>query len=161
MKDKKQPVRCRAERENEKRYREVKRAFAEGEMPLLLRRYLLACGSLSVPTYTGADEEGANEASGEARGKRGERRSRLPNPAGFCRFLDLDRRAFSRLEGDFPGEVGKILAVFEDEALNSEISASILGLYLRSLLGDKDEEEARADGGISVTFDHDILSDGR
>jgi hypothetical protein len=152
----KMPI-CRAERENEKRYTEVKRAFADGDMPLLLRRYLLACSSPSVAAYPGDDEE--DGPAFERRGKRTDSRPRLPNPAGFCRFLDLDSGAFQRLLEEFPTEVGRILAVFEDEALNSELSASVLGLYLKALLGD-DERETNA-GGISVTFDHDILSDGR
>ena len=161
MKDTKASEQCRAERENERRYEEVKRAFAAGEMPLLLRRYLLSCGSPSVPAYCSVDEKNGEEGMEERKGKKTESRSRLPNPAGFCRFLDLDRGAFLRLFEDFPLEVGRILAVFEDEALNSSLSASVLGLYLRSLLGEKDEETARGDGTISVTFDHDILSDGR
>ena len=158
MKDTGKAAICRAERNNEKRYKEVRRAFRDGDMQVLLGRYLHACLTPIDYGYADADD-GESPADAGKRSKRGEGRGRLPNPAGFCRFLGLDRGAFFRLGEEFPTEVGKILAVFEDEALNSELSASVLGLYLRSLLGG-DEREAE-ESGISVTFDHDILADGR
>jgi len=64
------------------------------------------------------------------------------------------------LAKEFPSEVGRMRAVFEDEALNSAIPASVLGFYLKYLIGEGDSTE-EAGGDIVVSFAHDILSDGR
>ena len=56
-------------------------------------------------------------------------------------------------------------AVFEDEALNAGVSASVLTLYLRGRL-DYGERHGAEDGGdrdgapLKVVFEHDVLDDG-
>ena len=138
-------------------------------MPLLLKRYLAYCGV--AEGINGADaisfgeqEHGDDGKTGEKGAKKAEKKMlRLPNPAGFCRFLELDRDAFMRLEEKFPTEIGRMRAVFEDEALNSGLSATVLGFYLKDLLGaiPRDTEEGTEGGDITVCFAHDILKDGQ
>lgn len=143
----------RAERLHEKRLTEIRREFSAGRMSLLLGRYLAYCG-----VGEACEEDGESEKRTE---KSGKAVKRLPNPAGFCRFYSLDREDFTVLSREFPKEIGRMRAVFEDEALNSAIPASVLGFYLKDLLG---TEAATGDGGegsIVVSFEHDILSDGR
>lgn len=149
-----------AELMHERRYKEVKREFAKGNATRLLSKYLRFC-------FRGEEDGGAKGDGGgvppKAQSGKKERR-RLPNPAGFCRFLGLSSDAYHRLECEFPTEAGRLYAVFLDEALNSDLSATMLGFYLRHLLGEgidgeDDREESR--GGVVVTFEHDIFSDGR
>ena len=145
--------RTRAERLHEKRLLEIRREFAAGRMSLLLGRYLAYCGIGEE-----REEDGESEKRTE---KSGKAVKRLPNPAGFCRFYSLDREDFSVLSREFPQEIGRMRAVFEDEALNSAIPASVLGFYLKDLLGTGEAERSDGDGSIVVSFEHDILSDGR
>lgn len=150
--------RSHAEVEYEKRYDEVRSAFAAGQMPSLLERYLMECGACTTRDGVGKDGE-----------RNVKKARRLPNPAGFCRFLGLSREAFSELFLEFPHEAGRICAVFEDEALNSDLPASILSLYLKYLLtggaeiprGTEEDAGENGEGAILVTFEHDILTDGR
>ena len=154
----------RAERLHERRYREIRREFREGNMMTLLEQYLSSCGRGSCDR----DGEGGEDAAVSAKAKRSPKRERsaLPNPAGFCRFFGISRDAYLRLECEFPTEVGRMRAVFEDEALNSDLPASVLGFYFKCFLGidggdGKPTEEKPERGGLLVTFEHDILSDGR
>lgn len=169
--EKKRRVRTRAEIEHDRRFREVRREFAEGRMPLLLRRYLAHCGhdeAVLLPEAECGEVEPSETVGDPVRSCGDKRRTArsdtkaLPNPAGFCRFLELEREAYARLEAEFPTEAGRMRAVFEDEALNSGLPATVLGFYLKYLLGAEGEDEAAEKvGDIFVSFDHDILSDGR
>ena len=153
-------ARSRAEILHERRYREVRREFAEGKMPLLLRRYLAFCGVDGNEVPYDSEEGAVKRSSSAGRAPRG----RIPNPAGFCRFLELERDAYKRLEAEFPTEAGRMRAVFEDEALNAEMPASVLGFYLKYLLTEEAETiptEGREGGEVIVAFQHDILADGR
>ena len=171
----KRTVRTRAELLHERRLREVRKEFASGNMPLLLRRYLAFCGvdptseydtEEALPAHPGTVTEGkSKKTSGSGVHAASQRRGkpRLPNPAGFCRFLELEREAFGLLEEEFPVEIGRMRAVFEDEALNSELSPSVLGFYLKLLLGDGAEvpQDGEEDCRVTVAFEHDILTDGK
>lgn len=151
--------RTRAEVLHERRISHVRKLFAGGRMSELLDGYLRHCG---VGEAVGPEEGEAEGGKSGRRSAHGERRTRLPNPAGFCRYLSIERSAFGRLESEFPTEIGQIRAVFEDEALNSELSASVLGFYLKYLVGTEEREGGETDGGeILVSFEHDILADGR
>ena len=89
---------------------------------------------------------------------------RLPNVAGFCRFTETTLSDFERLRHTRPEVHGAICAALEDEALNSEMSASILSAYLKLRLGysgESDEATRVADTGqIRLIFDHDAFEDG-
>ena len=62
-------------------------------------------------------------------------RSRFPNLAGFCRKLKIGMAALERLSVEYPEEYGALLSLFEDEALNSSQSATILSAYMKEHLG--------------------------
>lgn len=86
------------------------------------------------------------------------KKSILPNVAGFCRFCGAGREDLENLRNRFPREYGALISVFEDEALNSELSSTTLAYYMKNMLGSDDSEEM----GIPVIrFEHDILSDGQ
>ena len=83
---------------------------------------------------------------------------RLPNLAGLCRYLDISVEAFSRLPECYHEQIAKIRDALEDEALNSGLPPSLLGSYLKRLLGD--ESTPDCDGELVVVFDHDAAKDG-
>ncbi|MBE6612025.1 MAG: hypothetical protein E7632_06000 [Ruminococcaceae bacterium] len=53
------------------------------------------------------------------------------NVAGFCRFAGISVAEFLSLKRRFPGEFENAGAYFEDAALNSGATASLVGMYLR------------------------------
>ncbi len=60
-------------------------------------------------------------------------------------------------------EYDALLAVFEDEALNSGLSPTVVSAYLKHRLGygEKTEEKtAVASEGVKLIFEHDIFEDG-
>lgn len=82
---------------------------------------------------------------------------RLPNLAGLCRYLGISVEDFGQLPESYHGQVAKIRDALEDEALNSNLSPSLLGSYLKHRLGyDSTEHE----GELVVIFDHDANTDG-
>ena len=83
---------------------------------------------------------------------------RLPNLAGLCRYLDISVEEFSRLPECYHEQIAKIRDALEDEALNSGLPPSLLGSYLKRLLGD--ESTPDHDGELTVVFDHDAAKDG-
>ena len=103
---------------------------------------------------------------GRGEGSDGKRKNagRIPNVAGFCRFTHSTLSDFERLRNTRPEVHGALCAALEDEALNSEMSASILSVYLKLRLGYSGEE--KNDVGITDTgqlrliFDHDAYEDG-
>ncbi len=89
----------------------------------------------------------------------------LPNIAGFCRSLGVGVSEFEGLRSSHPEIHSALCAVFEDEALNSRVSPSVLALYLRGRLdyGDRrgsEEEKKEVDAPLTVVFEHDVLDDG-
>lgn len=142
--------RLRAEILHERRLRAVERAFSGGKMTELLDKYVDACREESAA--------GEERAGGDTRRGAVKRSAKIPNPAGFCRFLGIEEAAYQRLEREFPTEAGRMRAVFLDEAFNASLSPSVLSLYLKFFFGS--EEETGSEEGISVTFEHDILADG-
>lgn len=116
-------------------------ALAErGLLPELVEQYVLDC-----IRRTQAEER---------------KKSILPNVAGFCRFCGVGREELEGLRDKFPREYGALLSVFEDEALNSDLSSATLAYYLKNMLGNEDETETEK-GATVIRFEHDILSDGK
>ena len=101
-----------------------------------------------------------------ADGEGGKRKNagRIPNVAGFCRFTHTTLSDFERLRSTRPEVHGALCAALEDEALNSEMSASILSVYLKLRLGyaGETEEVSRVTdtGQLRLIFDHDAYEDG-
>ncbi len=89
---------------------------------------------------------------------------KLPNQAGFCRFLGCGVHAFSKFATEYPELADWLCAVFEDEVLNAERSPTLLNSYLKRRLGYteyKKEKEDDPDGGaLRLVFEHNILEDG-
>lgn len=82
---------------------------------------------------------------------------RVPNMAGFCRFLGMSAARLRELTAKMPEQAGQLQALFEDEALNSKLAPSLLSSYLKARLGYGEE---RGDGDLQITFSHDIMKDG-
>ncbi len=76
------------------------------------------------------------------------------NVAGFCRFAGISVGEFLSLKRKFPREFESAGAYFEDAALNSGATATLVGMYLREygFWGAPTEDE--------VVCDHDMLADG-
>lgn len=88
---------------------------------------------------------------------------KIPNIAGFCRYLGISASRFGELTAEHPEEAGQIRDVFEDEAINSDMPASLLGSYLKARLGYGDTAAPGTDteaGQLRLIFEHDILGDG-
>ena len=114
-------------------------ALAErGLLPEIVEQYVLEC-----IRRTRAEER---------------KKSILPNIAGFCRFCGLGREDLEGLRKKFPQEYGALLSVFEDEALNSDLSSTALAYYMKNMLGGESGED---EGSTVIRFEHDILSDGQ
>ncbi len=89
---------------------------------------------------------------------------KLPNLAGFCRFLGCGIAEFERLRKYAPDLAEQIRTSLEDELLSGATSATLLSLYLKKRLG-YEEEDGNAGSEISagtmrLIFDHDIKEDG-
>ncbi len=90
-------------------------------------------------------------------------KERMPNLAGFCRHARLGGKAVERLRRDFPEHYSELCLIFEDEALNADIPASILTAYLKKRLNydDRAEESPPCEvGTLKLIFEHDVLKDG-
>ena len=137
----------------------LKTACESCELDKLAENYIIFC-------HTSEEKREETEREGTQKKKKSsEPTSRFPNVAGFCRYLGIGHKEYERLSNKYPEEFEKLSAILEDEALNSEISASVLTAYLKKRLGyadtdgsNKNEVEA---GQIRLVFDHDILADGK
>ncbi len=79
-------------------------------------------------------------------------------------MLGIGVSTLKKLESRFPDQYGAMLALFEDEALNSAQSASILSAYMKEHLGFGEKKEGGAIlpvGDIKLVFEHDISEDGK
>ena len=85
----------------------------------------------------------------------------FPNLAGFCRYLRISTGEFEKLSREYPLLCGRILTVLEDEALNSELSPTLLSAYLKKRIGyDGSMQTQYPAEQIKVSFEHDIFEDG-
>lgn len=90
---------------------------------------------------------------------------RFPNMAGFCRHLGVGVEGFRLMMKERQDEYDLLCAVFEDEALNSGLSPTLLGAYLKRHFGygEKSGNEAASScelEQIKLVFEHDIDEDG-
>ena len=76
------------------------------------------------------------------------------NVAGFCRFAGISVAEYLAMRRRIPVEFESAGAYFEDAALNSGATASLVGMYLREygFWGRTSEEE--------LECDHDSYGDG-
>lgn len=85
---------------------------------------------------------------------------RMPNLAGLCRFLGISMASFERLSESHREQIARIRDALEDEALNSDMSPSLLSGYLKKRLGYGDEDKTEGEDTVVVVFEHDALRDG-
>lgn len=109
-------------------------------------------------------EEYVGECYGSAAAGDGKKqRTRFPNLAGFCRKLGIGTSSMKLLKNEYPEQYGALLSLFEDEALNSSQSPTIITAYMKEHLefGEKKEGSTTLPlGDIKLVFEHDILEDG-
>ncbi len=94
-----------------------------------------------------------------ARGKGGGAH-RFPNFAGLCRYTGAGTSELAVLRREAPREYDRLLAVFEDEALNSPLSPTLLSAYMKKRLLYAEEEAEPPSNQVVWCFEHDILADG-
>lgn len=95
--------------------------------------------------------------------KGAKKRSRFPNLAGLCRYLGTGLDDLRMLKEDYPESYDRLLAVFEDEALNYDASATVLSSYMKKRLlfsSDIEGDKAPTAHGVSYCFEHNIFDDG-
>lgn len=94
----------------------------------------------------------------------GKSKTRFPNFAGFCRYLGVGVEALEDVFKGYPDSYGVLCAVFEDEALNSELSPTVVTAYLKQRLGYGEKQEQVTAScelpELKLVFDHDIFEDG-
>ena len=111
----------------------------------LLQAYLVSCTS-----DTDRDKKSLSS-----------QKASFPNVAGFCRFLGVGIEDLEAIADEYPSLHAQILAVFEDEALNSGLSATLLSAYLKRHLGyDSSSRHSKGASQLQIRFEHDIMEDG-
>ena len=95
----------------------------------------------------------------------GKKNGRFPNLAGFCRFMGCGMNAVEDLRLSHPDAAEYLIAVMEDEALNSPVlSPTVVSAYLKRRLayGEKSISSASQTdcGEMRLIFEHDISEDG-
>lgn len=91
-------------------------------------------------------------------------KERFPNIAGFARSLGVGVDTLKKVQRKYSDQYDAVLALFEDEALNSFKSPTVLTAYLKERLefGEKKEGGATVNAGdIKLIFEHDISEDGK
>ncbi len=120
---------------------------------------LAACGKLTeaVLEYLARCKSVPEEHAAAARSKSASAQ-RFPNFAGFCRHMGAGVSELRTLRREHPKEYDKLLAIFEDEALNSALSPTLLSAYMKKRLMYAEEE--KEDRQVVWCFEHDIIADG-
>ncbi len=87
---------------------------------------------------------------------------KLPNLAGFCRFLGCGSSEIEHWKKEYATMYDRICTILEDEALNFSVpSQTLLNLYLKKRLGYGEETPAEGESeAIRLIFEHDIAEDG-
>ena len=129
----------------ESRECDIERACLEERLDVLAEEYIAFCKSAA---------DGEKKPSKKSAG-------RFPNVAGFCRYFRIGASEYDCLSQKYPAEFEKLGVMFEDEALNSDVSPTILSAYMKKRLGyDRECEREITDGQLKIVFDHNIMEDG-
>lgn len=92
--------------------------------------------------------------------------TRFPNLAGFCRSIGVGIGQIVEMSEKHPDEYGLLCAIFEDEALNSAQSATVVSAYMKERLewGEGEKAKTRSsfnvEDGLKLIFEHNIEEDG-
>jgi len=127
----------------------------EGLLGVMIEEYIFFCNDVAVRE--------ASRALGDAPAKKSAIKAKFPNVAGFCRFMQVGVGEFEELSQSYPAEYEQALSVFEDEALNSDLSSALLSSYMKKrLFYEKPSgvERKGEDSPIKICFEHDIFGDG-
>ena len=116
-----------------------------GKILNLLNEYIIAC---------------ANAQSENAKSQKNAPPSAFPNFAGFCRFLGASVSELEALCEKFPEHYARMLAILEDEALNSKLSPTIVSAYMKKRLGYNKAALPQSSSQLEIKFEHDIFEDG-
>ena len=111
-------------------------------LPELAERYILSCRNSST-------------------GVKG--KDRFANVAGFCRFCGIGLSELSEMKKNYPERYSALCFILEDEALNSELSPTLLASYLKKHLDFTERSEDLSEvnaGQLRLIFEHDIEKDG-
>ena len=128
---------------------EFKRICNKRELIPLAEEYVKSCKAYAQDV----EEKRARSKSGE----------KFPNIAGFARMLGVGVSSIKNIESKWPEQYGALLAIFEDEALNSDKNATILNTYIKERLNFGEKKEGGATlpvGDLQLVFEHDISEDG-
>ncbi len=82
---------------------------------------------------------------------------RIPNLAGYLRFMSMSKNVYEELCKKYPEASELIDLIFEDEALNAntkKISSSVLNLYIKERFG-YGAGEGSGGGDIKVICNHE------
>lgn len=93
----------------------------------------------------------------------GQDQPRLPNMAGFFRWMELSAAAKDHFKKNYPEHFQTVRMIFEDEALNSPLPPSIVSSYMKQyFLNERDTPDPvpEDDSKITLLFEHDIRHDG-
>ncbi len=127
----------------------LSRICKSGILEHIVDEYICSC-------YPKSSESTDNTARSRPRVK-----ARFPNLAGLCRYVGTGLSDLEALRGDYPEEYDKLLAIFEDEALNSEISSTLLSAYLKKRIAYTTCKESTDNSKeVRYSFEHDIFADG-
>ena len=133
----------------------LEEACAGGFIDRMLDEYIRSCESC----------EKAGDECDDGKKKKGKgKQKKFPNIASFCRYYGIGNGRYEKLSREYPEEFGLVRAALEDEALNSELSPTLIAAYLKRRLGYDGQTETESNttgcGSLEVVFEHDILADG-
>lgn len=138
----------------------ISELYNDDRLSFLLDRYIEDCSEQSSEEHTEAVTPSASK-SPRSQKKQSTGRAIFPNVAGFCRYLGIATDELEPLARSNPTLYGRLLTVFEDEALNSSLSPTLLSAYLKKRLGyDSTVPKQSCEGQFEIRFEHDILKDG-
>ena len=118
-----------------------------GKILDLLNEYIIACANTKPITENAKDSKNNSP-------------TLFPNLAGFCRFLKISTLELEELGKKFPDCYSRLLTVFEDEALNSKLSPTIVSAYMKKRLGYDHSTPLQNNSQLEIKFEHDIFKDG-
>ena len=135
------------------------RKVAPNENPLL---QAARNGRLNAKLTSYLDECRPPTDENPRRKRNGAEDGRIPNLAGFCRFIGCGISHLQKLCSEVPRLYDLICTTLEDELLISSPSPSLLSYYLKKRLGydEKGESASASCGEMRLVFEHDILEDG-
>ena len=138
----------------------IRRLCENGEIADALEQYLISCSSPKIPAQDGIASSDGNSNNKKEK-KQETQKSSFPNLAGFCRFLRIGTDELEALCEDYPKQYGRILAVLEDEALNSGVSPTLVSAYLKKRLKyENTAQKGQREEQLHISFEHDIFEDG-